>query len=64
MSHVERRPGESVEALLRRFSKSVQEAGTLAEARLRAEFTSNPEQRRLDAKRSASRRAKAARQGR
>jgi ribosomal protein S21 len=61
VSSVVRRDHESIDALIRRFSRSVQDAGILIEARERAEFTSNPERRRVDEKRSASRRAKAAR---
>ncbi len=61
MSSVLRRDQESIDALIRRFSRSVQDAGTLTEARERAEFTSNPERRRAEAKRSAARRRKATR---
>lgn len=61
MSSVLRRDRESIDALIRRFSRSVQDAGILTEARARAEFTSNPERRRVEEKRSAARRRKAAR---
>ncbi len=61
MSSVLRRDRESIDALIRRFSRSVQDAGILTEARERAEFTSNPERRRVEEKRSAARRRKAAR---
>ena len=64
MSSAVRRDRESIDALIRRFSRSVQDAGILIEARERAEFTSNPERRRAEEKRSASRRAKAARTAR
>jgi ribosomal protein S21 len=61
VSSVLRRDQESIDALIRRFSRSVQDAGIIAEARERSEFTSNPERRRAAEKRSAARRRKAAR---
>ena len=63
MSSVRRRDHESFEALLRRFSRAVQDAGVLQEARFRGEFTTNGEKRRLAAARSAARCRKAARLG-
>lgn len=61
MSSVLRRDRESFEALLRRFSRAVQDAGVIAEARARGEFVTNGEKRRLKKARSAARRAKSER---
>jgi ribosomal protein S21 len=55
------RDGESQEALLNRFTKTVQRDGILREVKRRRHFLSNHEQERLVKQKAARKRARAAR---
>jgi ribosomal protein S21 len=53
--YVELRDGESQEALLKRFQRSVQNEGLLREYKRRRFFISNGEKARIDARKAAAR---------
>jgi|SoiMetStandDraft_2_1073263.scaffolds.fasta_scaffold1896796_1 small subunit ribosomal protein S21 len=60
MVFVSPRDGESPEAMVARFTKTVQRDGVLREVKRRRFFVSPSQQRRLDAARAARKRARRA----